>query len=136
MFTIAIWRFALHHHLELIKSHNGTKWHLEHVKILETKAKNFSTILFTNVLYILSNISNYHEIQCCNNNGGSISCQSFDMAKANIGSLLHLKAFIPKKFKLTKIAIMQMLGSVEDEQIFPILSFMKSKLKNYPKNVH
>jgi hypothetical protein len=31
---------------------------------------------------------------------------------------------------------MQMLGSVEDERIFSILSFMKSKLKNYPKNVH
>jgi hypothetical protein len=75
---------------------------LEHVKISKTKAKNFSTILFINVLNMLSNISNYHEVQCCNNNGGSISCECFDMAKANIGSLLHLKAFIPKKIQTSK----------------------------------
>lgn len=45
---------------------------------------------------------NYHEIQCCNNNGVSISCQSFDMSKVNIGSLLHFKAFIPKKIQTSK----------------------------------
>ncbi len=44
---------------------------------------------------------NYNEIQCCNNNGGSISCQSFDMAKVNIGSFLF-KSFIPKKIQTSK----------------------------------
>jgi hypothetical protein len=33
-------------------------------------------------------------------------------------------------FKLAKIGIVQMLGSVEDEHTFSTLSFIKSKLKN------
>jgi hypothetical protein len=33
--------------------------------------------------------------------------------------------------KLVKIAIVQMLGLVEDEQTFSTISFMKSKLKNH-----
>jgi hypothetical protein len=57
MFIIVIWKFILHYHLELINLRNGTKWHLEHVKISKAKAKNFSTIIFINVLDMQSNIS-------------------------------------------------------------------------------
>jgi hypothetical protein len=34
-------------------------------------------------------------------------------------------------FKLAKIAIMQMLGLVEDERTFSTLYFMRSKLRNH-----
>jgi hypothetical protein len=37
----------------------------------------------------------------------------------------------PKFFKLAKIAIVQLLGLVEDEHTFSTLSFMKSKLRNH-----
>jgi hypothetical protein len=35
-----------------------------------------------------------------------------------------------KFFKLANIAMMQVLGSMEDEQTFSTLSFMKSKMRN------
>jgi hypothetical protein len=42
-----------------------------------------------------------------------------------------LRHSFPKKFKLAKIVIMQVLGSMEDEHTFSTLSFMKSKLRNH-----
>ncbi len=38
--------------------------------------------------------SNYHEIECCCSNGGSILCQSFDIALEDIGGIPHPEAFI------------------------------------------
>jgi hypothetical protein len=37
---------------------------------------------------------------------------------------------IPRYFKLTNLSIVPMIGSVEDEQCFSTLTFMKSKLHN------
>jgi hypothetical protein len=42
-----------------------------------------------------------------------------------------LKHSFPKFFKLAKIVIVQVLGSMEDEHTFSTLSFMKSKLRNH-----
>jgi len=53
------------------------------------------------------------------------------MALENVRGFPHLKAFISEIFKLAKIAIVQLLGLVEDEHTFSTLSFMKSKLKNH-----
>jgi hypothetical protein len=37
---------------------------------------------------------------------------------------------IPRYFKLTNLSIVQIINSVEDEQCFSTLTFMKSKLYN------
>jgi hypothetical protein len=38
----------------------------------------------------------------------------------------------PKYVKLAKMAMVQIMGSVENEPFFSMLAFMKSKLCNYP----
>jgi hypothetical protein len=42
-----------------------------------------------------------------------------------------LRHSFPKKFKLVKTIIVQVLGLVEDEHTFSTLTFMKSKLRNH-----
>jgi hypothetical protein len=54
------------------------------------------------------------------------------MAKVNIGSYYILRHSFQKRFKLVKIAIVQMLGSIEDKRTFSILSFMKLKIEEPP----
>lgn len=44
-------------------------------------------------------------------------------------TVLRVKAF-PEYFKLAQIAIVQVLGSVEDERCFSSLAFLKNKLRN------
>jgi len=41
-----------------------------------------------------------------------------------------LKDMISKYFKLIEFAIVVVLGSVEDERTFSIITFMRSKLRN------
>jgi hypothetical protein len=96
--------------------------------------KNFQPFYLLMFWICYPTYPNYHEIQCCNNNRGSISCQSFDMAKVNIGSYYILRHSFQKRFKLVKIAIVQMLGSIEDKRTFSILSFMKLKIEEPPSN--
>ncbi len=38
---------------------------------------------------------------------------------------------MPKYIKLAKIVVVQVIGSVEDEWCFNMLSFMKTKLRNW-----
>jgi len=44
-------------------------------------------------------------------------------------TVLRVKAF-PEYFRLAEIAIVQVLGSVEDERCFSSLAFLKNKLRN------
>jgi hypothetical protein len=95
------------YHLEFINSHYCTKWHLEPIKLSDSStflevARICPSILSTCGLKMQSNIFNYYEVQCCCCNGGSISYQSFDTTLVDIGSFLHLKAFIPKNFQTSK----------------------------------
>jgi len=43
----------------------------------------------------------------------------------------HFTTFFSQVFELAKIAIVQVLGSMEDERTFSTFSFMKFKLRNY-----
>jgi hypothetical protein len=55
----------------------------------------------------------------------------------DIGSFPHLKAFIPKIFKLVEIAMVQVLGLAEVERTFSTLSFMKSKWRiHFNEHLH
>jgi len=42
---------------------------------------------------------------------------------------MRVKAF-PEYYKLAQVAIVQVLGSVEDERCFSSLAFLKNKLRN------
>jgi hypothetical protein len=49
---------------------------------------------------------------------------------ADFGGFSHIQHFFLEFFKLVKVVVMQMLGSMEDEQTFSTFFFMKSKLRN------
>jgi hypothetical protein len=128
-------------HLELIKSHYGSEWHLEPIKILgenaSLEASKICLAILSTSLWIWN--LTYSRLpwslmllQQWRFHFMSILWRSFG-EHYRLPTSLGFSKFLEfsEFFKLVEIATMQVLGSMEDKQTFSTLSFMKSKLRNH-----
>jgi hypothetical protein len=130
-------------HLELIKSHYYIERHLEPIKLSNSNtslemARIFPSILFANGLEIQASIfkitMKFNDVATME---APFHINPLTWLWRTLEASRILRHSFLKKFKLAKLVIVQVLGSVEDEHAFSTLFFMKSKLKNrFKEHLH
>lgn len=93
---------------------------------LDTRGIIFYVFGFANVIFQINN-----EKQCCINNGHSLHHEFYNLILEIVGLFTSDVHKLLKYLKLVQIAMVQVIGFVEDKVCFSNLNFIKFKFHNW-----